>query len=190
MCCGGHFRVVWEESLRRLSELVEDKQWWDFVNFMWCLLCGIPPTTRTKEVINLVPLREFWIWTGKYATWTRPQECTRWHQCLIKINVSDLALIGRVRISSPTPSTSTTSASLYVFTVLAHSVTCTCKEHTNWVLTTHETTYTWKWSFLNCFILFVHKTIFYIEKKTISLRAQANKVSNMLVCALFHTHNT
>lgn len=39
--------------------------------------------------------------------------------------LSDLALIGSVLISSPTPSTSTTSASLYLLTVLAHSVTCT-----------------------------------------------------------------
>lgn len=36
-----------------------------------------------------------------------------------------LAFIGRVRISSPTPSTSTTSDSWYVLTVLEHSVTCT-----------------------------------------------------------------
>lgn len=40
-------------------------------------------------------------------------------------NVSDLALIGMLIISSPTPSTSTTSSSRYVLTVLAHNVTCT-----------------------------------------------------------------
>lgn len=45
-------------------------------------------------------------------------------QCKSSVTPSDLALIGRVLISSPTPSTSTTSASLYLLTVLAHSVTC------------------------------------------------------------------
>lgn len=40
------------------------------------------------------------------------------------VSVSDLALIGRVPISFPTPSTSTAIASQYLFAVLEHSFTC------------------------------------------------------------------
>lgn len=63
---------------------------------------------------------------GREVTLWREVKVCGWKKKVWRvISVSDLALIGRVPISFPTPSTSTAIASQYLFAVLEHSFTYT-----------------------------------------------------------------
>lgn len=112
---------------------------YSFIHFSWSVMAWEKKYRTTDPIICLWPL-----WAKSNLTMNMLLLLARHHTtdfswcmsmleyvCILKsvrmftsVNVSDLALIGRVMISSPTPSTSTTSASLYLPTVLEHNVTC------------------------------------------------------------------